>query len=80
MIPIQYGGKMTELRGVGAISVVSPSLDFVLRTSPSPYARACGTALWDLQPKIDFGAAHLPDSAACCRVMVNGKFEAGSKN
>src|SRR3954465_9031623 len=35
---IQYGGKMTELRGIGAISAVSPSPEFALRRSF--YARA----------------------------------------
>ena len=43
---IQYGGKMTELRGVGAISVASSSLGFALQTSCYACARiACASVI-----------------------------------
>jgi hypothetical protein len=55
MMLIQYGGKMTELRVVGAISVALPSVEFhiagVAFRKRTISGRVCGTKLWNRATK-----------------------------
>jgi hypothetical protein len=73
---IQWGGKMTELRGVGAISVALPSSK---PTVPMPLCRcARAPGIENIQPMIAFALS--PDERRCITITVNGKFETAFKN